>query len=343
MAVDPIERTGSGRVGDRSANGPAAHHPRQAHPAHQPRHRASRGHDPLPGQLPPDLPHAVDAEVGLEHTLDLDHQRGVTARTNRLLVRIGAPGGMRVVGRRGDRQHPADRPHPEALEGRPRRPPVLVDEADHGETGGRAPPWRNTRSPCAGSRLAWRSSRSLSLERLDPLALVRRLAGTHALIPLGLAHPVPQRLAPEQPILAAIDWIADHCEPCSPSCSRTIRPTRTLAHLGRKRGCSLRHGSILSEVGASEKPERFTPCRPVSASLSRDSRCAAPSAPGLLAVGGTGQAGYLQFHQALRGKSRSSRAARPRSALFSASARKLIPASVIGGLPGSALVSATRS
>lgn len=41
---------------------------------------------------------ANSAEVGLEHAPDLDHQRGVAASTNRVLVRIGAPGGMRVVG-----------------------------------------------------------------------------------------------------------------------------------------------------------------------------------------------------------------------------------------------------
>ena len=57
-----------------------------------------------------------------------------------------------------------------------------------------------------------------------------------------------------QPILAAIDTIAAHCEACSPRCSSTY-PDGTLTHLCRKlRGCSvIRHGSSLSRVGASDK------------------------------------------------------------------------------------------
>ena len=46
--------------------------PLQAHGPHQARHRAAGDPDPLPGELPPDLAHAVDAEVRLEHAPDLD-------------------------------------------------------------------------------------------------------------------------------------------------------------------------------------------------------------------------------------------------------------------------------
>ena len=153
MAVDPIKRTGSGRVGDRCANGPATHHPRQAQSAHQPHHRASSSHDPLPGQLPPHLPQTVDAEVRVEHTLDLNHQGRVATSTNRLLLRIGTPGGMQVVGRRGNWQHPADRLAPVSLS-------MIADEANHG---------RDRRSSSAMSKyalalrrisLAWCSSRT---------------------------------------------------------------------------------------------------------------------------------------------------------------------------------------
>ncbi len=44
-------------------------------------------------------------------------------------------------------------------------------------------------------------------------------------------------VSPEQPILVAIDWIADHCEPCSPSWSCTIRAarSRTLGNNGAVR------------------------------------------------------------------------------------------------------------
>jgi hypothetical protein len=35
-----------------------------------------------------------------------DHQRGVAASANRLLLGIGTPGSVQVVGRRGNRQQP---------------------------------------------------------------------------------------------------------------------------------------------------------------------------------------------------------------------------------------------
>ena len=45
-------------------------------------------------------------------------------------------------------------------------------------------------------------------------------------IDLTAPNPLVQR-APEQPILAAIDTIVFHCEPCSPRCSLTIRTARS--------------------------------------------------------------------------------------------------------------------
>ncbi len=58
-----------------------------------------------PGPLSCDLICAIDAP-------DLDHQRRVTASACRQPAGIGVPRGMGVVGRRGNRQHPADRPDP---------------------------------------------------------------------------------------------------------------------------------------------------------------------------------------------------------------------------------------
>ena len=52
---------------------------------------------------------------------------------------------MVVVGRRGDRQHLADRLDPIRF-------PMIVDERDHGFLGGRAPPGQNTLTPCEESR-----------------------------------------------------------------------------------------------------------------------------------------------------------------------------------------------
>jgi hypothetical protein len=124
LPVDAIEWAGCGRVRDRGAHLPAPHRPLQTHGSHQARHRAAGDPDPLPAELPPDLPDAVDAEVLLEHAPDLDHEHRVALGAGRQLGGISPPGSMRVVGRRGDRQQPADRLDP--VDGA-----VLVDEGDH--------------------------------------------------------------------------------------------------------------------------------------------------------------------------------------------------------------------
>src|SRR4051812_19791493 len=92
----------------------------------------------------------------------------------------------------------------------------------------------------------------LTLERLDPLALLRARASPQAPITLGLANPVAQGLA------RAADLGRDRLD------GRVLRavlalviqhhPDRALADLRRIGGCALRHGSILSRVGASGKP-----------------------------------------------------------------------------------------
>ena len=44
----------------------------KAHVPHQPGDRAARDREAFPPQLPPDLAHAIDAEVLIEHPPDLD-------------------------------------------------------------------------------------------------------------------------------------------------------------------------------------------------------------------------------------------------------------------------------
>lgn len=63
----------------------------QAHRPHQPRHRAAGDRDPLARELPPDLAHPVDAEVGRVHAPDLGHQRRVPLGAGRPPCRIGSP------------------------------------------------------------------------------------------------------------------------------------------------------------------------------------------------------------------------------------------------------------
>jgi hypothetical protein len=76
-------------------------------------------------ELPPDLAHAIDPEVLIEDAPDLDLQPGILPGARRQLGRIAPLGRMGVVGRRGDRQHLANRLDP-------LRPTMIVDEGDHG-------------------------------------------------------------------------------------------------------------------------------------------------------------------------------------------------------------------
>jgi hypothetical protein len=124
LTVHPVERTGRRGIGDGGVDLLASHDALQPHDPHQPGDRAAGNRDPFPAELPPDLAHPVDVEVRLEHAPDLDHQRRVRASPSRQLAGISLPRGMGVIGRRGDRQHAADRLDPVGL-------PVIVDEGDH--------------------------------------------------------------------------------------------------------------------------------------------------------------------------------------------------------------------
>src|SRR3954469_9813239 len=125
LPIDAIERARRGLIADRGPHRLAPHGPLQAHGPHQPRHRAARHPDPLSAELSPDLADAVDAEVRLIHAPDLDHQCCIPPGSRGQPLRISPPGGMGVIRRRGDRQHPADRLDP--VDGA-----MLVNEGDHG-------------------------------------------------------------------------------------------------------------------------------------------------------------------------------------------------------------------
>src|SRR4051794_41426173 len=92
----------------------------------------------------------------------------------------------------------------------------------------------------------------LALERLDALALVRRWTRPYALVRLGLPHPVTQCLA------RAADLLGNRADrrPLRDVLALVVQdhPNRAGTDLGGIRGNSLRHGSILSRVGASGKP-----------------------------------------------------------------------------------------
>ena len=110
LSVHVIQlRTESRLVADRCPQRLAPDRPPKAHIPHQPRHRAASGAEALPPQLTPNLTHAIDTKVLLEHAPDLDLQIGVSADPVGQTGRIGSPGEMGAISRRGDRQNPADR------------------------------------------------------------------------------------------------------------------------------------------------------------------------------------------------------------------------------------------
>jgi hypothetical protein len=124
LPVHPVGRTRGRAVGHRRPDLPAAHDPAQPHVAHQALHRAAGNRRALAAELPPDLPHAIDPEVGLVHATDLGAKEGVPSTPRRRPPQIAALRDVGVVGGRGDPQNPADRLDPAGT-------PVIVDEGDH--------------------------------------------------------------------------------------------------------------------------------------------------------------------------------------------------------------------
>src|SRR5215211_5843627 len=125
---------------------------------------------------------------------------------------------MGVVGRRGDRQYPADRLDPVGLA-------VIVDDGDHGferrsssAIAKYADALRRISFACRSSR----TSRSSALIRSCSVVVgparspwSRSACRTHL-----------RKVSAVQPIFAAIEPIADHCEAWSPPWSSTIRTAR---------------------------------------------------------------------------------------------------------------------
>src|SRR3981189_276999 len=140
LPVDVIQRARRRLIADRRPHGLAADRALQAQARHQPLDGAAGNREAFSPQLPPDLPHAVDAEVLREDPLNLDLQFGVPLRTGRTLADVDPLGDLRMVGRRGDWQYLADRLDPPHL-------PIIIDERDHGFTPGARPAWaKNTRA-----------------------------------------------------------------------------------------------------------------------------------------------------------------------------------------------------
>lgn len=106
----------------------------KAEVGHQPLDRAASDDEVFTQHLTPDLARPIHLEVLGEDTLDLRFQRQVPLRPRRKLLGIDALGDMVAVGRRGDRQHLADRLDPMRLA-------VIADERDHRLNGRSSSAW----------------------------------------------------------------------------------------------------------------------------------------------------------------------------------------------------------
>src|SRR5690606_1450176 len=140
------------RVGDRGAYRLAPDHATQPHLSHQALHRAAGNLHALAQQLQPDLAHAVHLEVLLPYAADLLAQHGVAMPACRPPFRLDLTGRVRVVGRRSDRQHPADRLDSVSA-------PVFVDERRHSLNRRSSSAWAKYADALRRISLAWRSSR----------------------------------------------------------------------------------------------------------------------------------------------------------------------------------------
>src|SRR5262249_19548699 len=246
LPVDVIQRASHRLIADRRPHRLAADRALQAKARHQPLDGAAGNREAFSPQLPPDLPHAVDAEVLREHPLNLDLQFGVPLRTGRTLAGVDPLGDMRMVRRRGDRQHLADRLDPIRF-------PMIIDERDHGFTRRSSSAWAKYADALRRISFACRSSR---FSRSKAFSFSAISVGTPARLPLSTSAffthsrsvcAVQPILAETETIVAPSRWMLMFVVQDQPHSARTDLRRKLVA-------CLLAHGSTFSRVGASDQP-----------------------------------------------------------------------------------------
>ena len=198
----------------------AAHGATQADLPHQPLDRAARDSDALRGGAAARPCARRRPAKFSSHTRWISAASRVAPRPRRqALRRIGPLRRVLVVRRRGDRQHLADRLDPVVGA-------VFVDERDHHFGRRSSSAWAKYADALRRISFAWRSSR---FSRSSSLSRSRSSLVRPGRCP-GHARPAAPSCAASrrvQPIFAAIETIAAHCEACSPPCSNTIRTARS--------------------------------------------------------------------------------------------------------------------
>src|SRR4051812_40500673 len=157
---------------------------------------------------------------------------------------------MGVICGRGDRQHLADRLDP--VDGA-----MLVDESDHFLNGRSSSAWAKYADALRRISFAWRSSRTSRSS-----ALIRSCSSVVGPGRLPWSRSAcrtqPRSVSGLQPIFAAIELIAAHCEAYSSACSNTIRTARSRtsgAYLGD--ACFVMMTPVSQEMGPPVNPVRF--------------------------------------------------------------------------------------
>src|SRR6266481_8310987 len=125
---------------------------------------------------------------------------------------------MGVIGRQGDRQHPADRLDPMRLA-------VIVNEGDHGLNRRSSSAWAKYADALRRISFACRSSR---FSRSKAFSFSAVSVGTPARLPLSTSafFTHSRSVCAVQPILAETETIVAHRDGCSCSWSRTSRTAR---------------------------------------------------------------------------------------------------------------------
>src|SRR5262247_2704851 len=202
LALDQIRRIIRPVTADRGSALAPTHSPLQPERSHQSFDATAGDGDALPAELSPDLACAVDLEVLIPDALDLLRDLDIAPNPSRSPLRLCLSRLALVVCSRGDRQLRADRLDPVLG-------PMLIDEGDHHFGRRSSSAWAKKAAALRRISLARfnsLTSRSSSLRRSrSELDRPGRFAWSRSACRTYL-----RKVSPVQPILLAIETIADH-------------------------------------------------------------------------------------------------------------------------------------
>ncbi|KAF0183725.1 MAG: hypothetical protein FD164_698, partial [Nitrospirae bacterium] len=219
LPLHQIPRTVHRPVRYRRPAGSPPNYPPEPHCPHQSLLRTPGYRYVLPVELKPHLPGSVHLETLRADSPDLLRKLPVPPHPDRLPRWVSLPSLMFVVRRWGDRQFSADRLDPILR-------PVFIDKRRHYLRPRSNSAWAKKADALRNISLARFSSR---FSRSNALRRSRSVLVRPPRIPWSISdrRTYIRKVSAVQPILPAIDSIADHCELCSFCCSNTIRTARS--------------------------------------------------------------------------------------------------------------------